>query len=228
MWIWPGTLLHSWKGIGKFVALNPRYKTLFGPVSISNQYHSISRQLIVFFLERHASLKDWAGLVSTRNPFRPRDKQPRALPSAAFDLDDLSAVVSDLESGDAGVPVLLRQYLKLGGKLLGFNAWNKKQVRDSRRPARRSTGPGSSARPAFLEIRITNYLRHRAEASFRTSAAVARCVQDGTRYARRDLLAVPARSAALCLIRVPRAWSAVPPDAPILPSRKRARVLPEI
>jgi putative hemolysin len=114
-------LLLLWKGIGKFVALNPHYKTLFGPVSISNQYHSISRQLMVSFLERHASLKGWAGLVSTRNPFRPRDKQPQAFPSAAFDLDDLSAVVSDLESGDTGVPVLLRQYLKLGGKLLGFN-----------------------------------------------------------------------------------------------------------
>ena len=30
-------------------------------------------------------------------------------------------MVSDLEPGQAGVPVLLRQYLKLGGKLLGFN-----------------------------------------------------------------------------------------------------------
>jgi putative hemolysin len=115
------TLLLLWKGIGKYVAQNPQYKTLFGPVSISNQYHSVSRQLMVSFLERNASLKGWAGLVATRNPFRSHHTQPRALPNAAFDLDDLSAVVSDLEPSQAGVPVLLRQYLKLGGKLLGFS-----------------------------------------------------------------------------------------------------------
>ena len=36
-------------------------------------------------------------------------------------MEDISEVVSDLEPGGAGVPVLLRQYLKLGGQLLGFN-----------------------------------------------------------------------------------------------------------
>ena len=36
-------------------------------------------------------------------------------------MEDLSQVVSDIEPSRAGVPVLLRQYLKLGGKLLGFN-----------------------------------------------------------------------------------------------------------
>lgn len=114
-------LLLLWKGIGKFVAQNPHYKVLFGPVSISNQYQSTSRQLMVSFLERYVSLKEWAGLVSSRNPFRSRDAQRRALPDTALDLDDLSAAVSDLEPSQAGLPVLLRQYLKLGGKLLGFN-----------------------------------------------------------------------------------------------------------
>ena len=47
-------LLLLWKGIGRYVAQNPRYKILFGPVSISNQYHSVSRQLMVSFLERYA------------------------------------------------------------------------------------------------------------------------------------------------------------------------------
>jgi len=76
---------------------------------------------MVSFLERHVSLKDWAGLVSSRNPFRSRGTQRQALPDAAVDLDDLSGAVSDLEPGQAGIPVLLRQYLRLGGKLLGFN-----------------------------------------------------------------------------------------------------------
>jgi putative hemolysin len=112
-------LLLLWKGIGKYVARNPRFKVLFGPVSISNQYHSISRQLMVSFLERDALLKDWAKLVSVRNPFvAARNNE---LPKAGFDIEDLSDIVSDIEPAQAGVPVLLRQYLKLGGKLLGFN-----------------------------------------------------------------------------------------------------------
>ena len=113
-------LLALWKGIGAYVARNPRYKVLFGPVSISNQYQAVSRELMVTFLERHASLRDWMGLISTRSPFKRRLREP-ALPTAGFDAEDLSAVVSDLEPSGAGIPILLRQYLKLGGKLLGFN-----------------------------------------------------------------------------------------------------------
>ena len=113
-------LLALWKGIGAYVAQNPQYKTLFGPVSISNQYQAVSRELMVAFLERNASLLDWASLISSRNPFKRRSGTP--LPSSeGFDLEDLSDCVADLEPTRTGVPVLLRQYLKLGGKLLGFN-----------------------------------------------------------------------------------------------------------
>jgi putative hemolysin len=114
-------LLLLWKGIGKYVVRNPRYKILFGPVSISDQYQTTSRQIMVSFLERHLWLKEWADLVSTRNPFKPCDGQTRASSNVALDLEDLAAVVSDLEPSHAGVPVLPRQYLKLGGRLLGFN-----------------------------------------------------------------------------------------------------------
>jgi putative hemolysin len=117
-------LLLLWKGIGKYVASNPRYKVLFGPVSISNQYQSISRELMVSFLERHASVRELVGLVSNRNPFRrhgaARMQQPD-VPNTVFGIDELSDVVSDLEPNRAGLPVLLRQYLRLGGRLLGFN-----------------------------------------------------------------------------------------------------------
>jgi putative hemolysin len=112
-------LLALWKGIGAFVARNPRYKTLFGPVSISNQYQTVSRELMVAFLERYASLHEWAGLISSRNPFRRRSG--KSVPAEGFDLEALSDCVADLEPTRTGVPVLLRQYLKLGGKLLGFN-----------------------------------------------------------------------------------------------------------
>jgi hypothetical protein len=37
------------------------------------------------------------------------------------DIGAMSDVVGQLENGQRGVPILLRQYLKLGGLLLGFN-----------------------------------------------------------------------------------------------------------
>jgi hypothetical protein len=37
------------------------------------------------------------------------------------DIGAMSDVVGQLENGQRGVPVLLRQYLRLGGLLLGFN-----------------------------------------------------------------------------------------------------------
>ena len=113
-------LLALWKGIGAYVARNPQYKTLFGPVSISNQYQAVSRELMVAFLERGAALREWTGLISGRNPFKRRSRTSLP-PDGGFDLEDLSDCVADLEPSRTGVPVLLRQYLKLGGKLLGFN-----------------------------------------------------------------------------------------------------------
>jgi hypothetical protein len=37
------------------------------------------------------------------------------------DVDGVSAIVQDIESDHKGIPILLRQYLKLGGRILAFN-----------------------------------------------------------------------------------------------------------
>jgi len=113
-----GPLLLLWKGIGRFVAMEPEYKVLFGPVSISNTYQARSRDLMVSFLEKYAWLEGLSSMVRQRNGFIAR---PGALPPSEIDLEDVSDAVADLEPDRAGMPVLLRQYLKLGGKLLAFN-----------------------------------------------------------------------------------------------------------
>jgi putative hemolysin len=110
-------LLALWKGIGAYVANNPRYKILFGPVSISNRYQAVSRELMIAFLETRATCLSLGQFVRHRNGFR---GHRHTLPPD-LDLRDLSDVVSDLEPSAMGVPVLLRQYLKLGGQLVGFN-----------------------------------------------------------------------------------------------------------
>jgi putative hemolysin len=117
-------LLLLWKGIGAYLAAHPECKMLFGPVSISDQYATASRELMVSFLKKYAWLKDWASLVRNRRGLPTRllkGAQRPELPDSGVDVDDLSAMVGDIEEHQAGVPVLLRHYLKLGGKLLGFN-----------------------------------------------------------------------------------------------------------
>ena len=109
-------LLLLWKGIGKFISANPRCKTLFGPVSISKQYQAVSQELMIAYLEKRTSVAEWIGLVRPRNaPARGR------ITDRCSDVEELSDVISDLEPAQAGIPVLLRQYLKLGGRLLSFN-----------------------------------------------------------------------------------------------------------
>lgn len=117
-------LLMLWRGIGHYVAKYPKYKILFGPVSINKEYQSSSRQLMVTFLKIHNYLPELAAKVKARTPFRSRKikgwdkKHSKRIISS---IDEVSEVVSDLEWDDKGVPILLKQYLKMGGKLLGFN-----------------------------------------------------------------------------------------------------------
>jgi len=117
-------LLLLWKGLGHYVARNPRYRTLFGPVSISKDYNPSSRALIVSFLKSHHCDEHLAGRVKPRKKFHvrgPRDCDPRNFSSLLSNLDELSEVVADLEADGKGIPILLQQYLNLGGQILDFN-----------------------------------------------------------------------------------------------------------
>jgi putative hemolysin len=116
-------LLLLWKGIGQYVARNPRYKILFGPVSINKDYQDYSRELMVTYLKAKNYLPDLAKLIRPKKPFRfkPEEWIITASRHLLNDIEEVSSWVSELEPDQKGIPILLKQYLKLGGKLLGFN-----------------------------------------------------------------------------------------------------------
>jgi putative hemolysin len=118
-----GPVLTLWKGIGEYLARHPRYFRLLGPVSISNDYRELSRQLLVEFLRSHCFDPLLARFVRPANPV-PREPLVRTLAaevSMLGHLDALAALVEDIEPDRKGVPELMRQYLKLGGRMLAFN-----------------------------------------------------------------------------------------------------------
>jgi len=116
-------LLMLWKGLGQYITLTSQVHTLFGAVSISNAYNPVSRQLVTRFLEDQEANQDLARLVKARRPFRQSKAAAGDIAVRHFfrDLDSLSVVIADMETDGKGVPILLKQYVKLGGKLLGFN-----------------------------------------------------------------------------------------------------------
>ncbi len=117
-------LLLLWKGIARWVTTHPETPVLFGAVSISNSYTPASREIIYRFFESRMKDDELAGMIEPRRPFRPgfvRRWDCRAMLHAFRDLEQLSQPITDLEADGKGLPILLRQYARLGGKLIGFN-----------------------------------------------------------------------------------------------------------
>ncbi len=117
-------LLLLWKAIARMVARRPEIPVLFGAVSISNDYNAASREMIYRFFAERMKEDELAELIEPRRPFRPgplRNWDCRGMSQALRDLDELSQPINDVETDGKGLPILLRQYAKIGGKLLGFN-----------------------------------------------------------------------------------------------------------
>lgn len=117
-------LLALWSGIAEYVSRHPRYAKLIGPVSISADYDLASRDMLVRYLKWHHFDPLLGAFLRSRTPFRPAGSLGTLNRELAQlgKIEELAQYWPDESSGRArSVPVLLRQYLKLGGKVIGFN-----------------------------------------------------------------------------------------------------------
>jgi len=106
-----------WCGIGRYLVRHPRYRRLYGVVSVSRTYRPQSIAVIRDGLVRSDPL------VSARRPFSP-DLGPvwRAFLASCggeLPLTRLNELVSVLEGGERGLPVLVRHYARLGARFIG-------------------------------------------------------------------------------------------------------------
>ena len=119
------SLDYLWYGIGAFIARNPQYRYLFGPVSISNAMPQMAKELLIYFYKLYFTGDK--NVPYSLNPFR--FSQPQSVLSREFTGNDYQAdfktLKSQLSNLGAAVPPLYKQYTELcepgGVVFLDFN-----------------------------------------------------------------------------------------------------------
>lgn len=119
----PLPLFLLWKGIFKYLITNPQYRYLIGPVSISNNFSKLSKSLIVDFINKSHFDHTLAKYVKPRTKFKVDFStiDPDLLLQPTDSFKDLDSLISEIETTHSKLPVLLRQYLSMNGKIVCFN-----------------------------------------------------------------------------------------------------------
>jgi putative hemolysin len=110
-----------WQAISRCVGSRPDSPVLFGPVSVSASYSEMARELIVNFLRERSFRADLAQFAKPRRAFNGRLMRKHDISRVTQCL----ASIEDLPIGDieenSEIPILLRQYLRLGGRVAAFH-----------------------------------------------------------------------------------------------------------
>ena len=119
----PLSLYCLWKGILYFLLKHPEYRYLIGPVSISNRFSDFSRSLMIEYISQHYFDNELAKYVMPRNPFIPDtgDVDVEILLEESRDIGKFDKHIRDVDIEDVGMPVLLKKYLSINGKIVAFN-----------------------------------------------------------------------------------------------------------
>lgn len=123
----PASLDTLWMGIGHYLARHTEYRYLYGTVSISSEYTPASRALMLTYLKTHCMNSELMGEVSAFYPptgAELKSEDARLVSTAVKELRQLTGLVADVEPDSKSIPVLLRQYLRLGGSMLSFGIDN--------------------------------------------------------------------------------------------------------
>lgn len=120
----PMPLFLLWKGILYFTLKNPEYRYLMGPVSVSDDYSTTSKEMIIKFIMMHHF--DWrlAKSITPRNSYKFKTEDQNLnviMQTMDNDINSLDKLIGDVDESNSGLPVLLKKYIKLNAKIIGFN-----------------------------------------------------------------------------------------------------------
>lgn len=120
----PYSLMLLWKGVNDFLKReNYRYKYLIGPVSISNSFSSLSKDLLVDFISKYHYDEVLSEYVKPRKKYKYQYKGEGAILRNIYndDIKVLDNMISEIETSQNKIPVLLKKYLKQNAKIIAFN-----------------------------------------------------------------------------------------------------------
>jgi putative hemolysin len=117
----PVSLNLLWRGIGRILVDRPKYHTLFGSVSISREYSDLARALIADTMLTNFKASEFDQLVTPITPHKIMNRVwTGEMLSELSNVKMLGKLIGRCDPGKA-VPVLLRHYLSVNGKLVCFN-----------------------------------------------------------------------------------------------------------
>jgi putative hemolysin len=120
----PMSLMLLWKGVNEFLKNEQyRYKYLIGPVSISNNFSNLSKDLLVDFITKHHYDEKLASYVSPRKKYKYKYKgEAKELRNMELgDIKVLDNLIAEIETSHLKMPVLLKKYLKQNARIIAFN-----------------------------------------------------------------------------------------------------------
>lgn len=119
----PQSLFLLWKGILFFLLKNNQYRYLIGPVSISGDYSSLSKFLIIKYIQTNYYDKENARYIKARKKFRYKntDADVNIDDFGAEDIGRLENIIENIEPNQFKLPILIKKYLKQNAKFIGFN-----------------------------------------------------------------------------------------------------------
>lgn len=119
----PLTLLLLWQGILELLVKNENYRYLLGAVSISNNFSTISKEIMIQYLQSQFFDFEKAKYVKPRKPYKIKFKEisETLLKEKQDSLKDVDNLIEELEPFGLKIPVLLKKYLGQNGRLIGFN-----------------------------------------------------------------------------------------------------------
>jgi putative hemolysin len=118
----PRALDLLWKGIGAYVAKNPKYHTLFGSVSISQEHSMLARAFISdSMMSAYRAEQEFLSDIRPVSPLKVKGKVWTAeVLSSLGNIAVINKLVGHCDAGKT-VPILLRHYLSLNGRFVCFS-----------------------------------------------------------------------------------------------------------
>ncbi|NVK22741.1 MAG: GNAT family N-acetyltransferase [Kangiellaceae bacterium] len=108
------SLDYLWQGIGAYVRENPHVRYLFGPVSLSNEFPAIAKDMMIFYFSKYFGAQ--LPLARSFNSYRIKPVQKAKLEKLFNHLDQKEAfkeLKQQMSQLNCSIPTLFKQYSEL-------------------------------------------------------------------------------------------------------------------